>query len=547
MIMLTAKFPLDKAGLIVGEVKIEAKLLPDGLVRFDVDRKIPEAAKKMFKGGGDLLISLPAMDMFPGMSFNIDGNKYPVIMHDNYTDLYKRNKFKTAFLDTGSKMKSFTVNGLAPSELSVSVSKYGLAFWMLSDADGKAAFSLDLREGIKQTAYAGIDIKATDDLNTPTWSAGRNLIQNSSFETGFRYWKILSWTDTKDEKFFEIDNSVSKFGKSSLLVRKALGGGSKLMSFTFPLDKGKKYTGSFWAKSDGTGNPALQTSISTWIPQMCRDKKSASSYFFSFKLANEWKRYSFSFVPEGEGNNAGSFTIGCMPEGAKAWIDGVQFEEGELSDFHPAPCAELLVDGQPAANVDSQSPLNPELILHAAPENMNGTVKLTVENFQKIPQFEGSFGFRTDDKGEARIKLPWKTKDFLKGINIVRAEFTGNNLEYTDYFRFNIMDYLKGTHKNKDMFSTWFANYVRTPDKNIYLKNLQCFGVGALGFYEKGIPSKEDLELLKTYRISQELVTFASRPDGYMCFTPEGVPYEKVHILDGERELAAWDGRITTV
>ncbi|MCX6986487.1 MAG: hypothetical protein NT118_17335, partial [Lentisphaerae bacterium] len=92
-----------------------------------------------------------------------------------------------------------------------------------------------------------------------------------------------------------------------------------------------------------------------------------------------------------------------------------------------------------------------------------------------------------------------------------------------------------------------FANYVRTPDKNIYLKNIQCFGVGSLGFQDKGIPSKKDLELLKTYGISQELCLFASRPANYLFFTPEGVPYQKVHIMDGDKELVEWDGRITTV
>ncbi|MEK6795743.1 MAG: sugar-binding protein [Spirochaetota bacterium] len=490
-VAITAKFPLDKPGLILGDVKIDITLLPDGLIRFDAERQIPEGSEKLLVAGF-IGITAPSTSIMSGMFFNVDGKDFPLSKYEKNTILCDTNKFTSLAMFADSKIPAFTVNSLYPGVLLASGDSAGILVRIKPDSAGKESFTLDLRAGveIKQSdAYAGIDIKAADDLNTPVWRAGINLMQNASFEAGFRYWKINGYwpTDSKGLKIFEIDNTVSKYGKNSMLIRHFTQQyplrEQMLYSFTFPVNKRKIYSVSYWAKTDSKDSPVLNINIQSWIPLW--GERVNERRFFNIKVnSREWTRYStnFSFAPEAPGGTAAALTLSVSgTPGGKTWVDGIQVIEGEQSDFQSEPSAELMVNGQPDANVESQSPFESELIIHDAPKKMNGTVQVAVDNFQKVLQSKSTFEFQTDENGKAKIKLPWKTKDFLKGINIVRTEFSGSGLSYTDYFRINIMDYLTGTHKNKEFFSLYIQETVsKAPDRTNFLNFVKYFGIGAI-------------------------------------------------------------------
>ena len=103
---------------------------------------------------------------------------------------------------------------------------------------------------------------------------------------------------------------------------------------------GEKYTLSFYAK--GSLNKGVTLTAQGRSGQKGQQTFTASP---NFELGNEWKRYHLSFVAV---DNFVTFyftaklnNISCEAE-EYAWLDDVQIEKGELTDFQQAPHAMQL-------------------------------------------------------------------------------------------------------------------------------------------------------------------------------------------------------------
>ena len=198
---------------------------------------------------------------------------------------------------------------------------------------------------------------------------GGNLVFNSSFELGEKGWNGFSERQAPEnferkipEKLWEIDSSTAHSGKNSLKV--SLKGNARrtaVFSHDIPVEFGKTYTISFFAKGDKTvrcpvrmrscmvpPNRAQDGSIihpTAWgkdVPQV-QTRFGMPKEQDNMTLTPEWKRYSFQFTPERD-FTAYTFSVDSGYRECTVWIDDVQVEEGNtLSPYKPSSPIEIAL------------------------------------------------------------------------------------------------------------------------------------------------------------------------------------------------------------
>ena len=195
---------------------------------------------------------------------------------------------------------------------------------------------------------------------------GENLIFNSSFELGDKGWiggRGCLASEAGEYKYsgpvISADTKEAKFGKSSLRADNRNADQIGVGSHDVNVFEGKKYTLSVWAKSDSSGCPVIiRAQRRGFVNNEILMNFSKSC--ISANLTADWKRYSYSFVSQ-KGTSAYYITLEAgqsvnMPEyndllnnetvysfPAQIWLDGIQFEEGELTDYKPANAVEAAV------------------------------------------------------------------------------------------------------------------------------------------------------------------------------------------------------------
>lgn len=186
----------------------------------------------------------------------------------------------------------------------------------------------------------------------PASGAARNLVpHNAGFEVGTGGWRWYSanfavaspgsspenrrWKVVKPEL---VTNDAAK-GHSSVRLTSTLVPGylkSRFESFPVRLQPGTKYTLSAWLKSTkGPAQVTLAMNASEWTEGINTEEGTAVK---EFKVTGEWQRLSLSFTPKTtEGHIAVFVRTGSI------LLDGVQLEQGELTDF--TPVSSIEVDG----------------------------------------------------------------------------------------------------------------------------------------------------------------------------------------------------------
>ncbi|HJN16646.1 MAG TPA: carbohydrate binding domain-containing protein, partial [Armatimonadota bacterium] len=173
-------------------------------------------------------------------------------------------------------------------------------------------------------------------------SGGPNLIlDGSSFETGYDgFSSFLAYTWIKhglagDPRRGEIDPTTAAHGDHSLKLRFVPPFGREGFSpwCTFrwiKLEQGKTYTVSLYAKGERDGLPLTVSVGDKW----------QDWGWSNFRLTTEWKRYS-NRITMGETEGSYAWVLIPFPEDGVAWIDGVQLEEGDLTDYAPGRPVDL--------------------------------------------------------------------------------------------------------------------------------------------------------------------------------------------------------------
>gem|GEM_PF-2103399 len=105
------------------------------------------------------------------------------------------------------------------------------------------------------------------------------------------------------------------------------------------IEPGRSYTLSFYAK---TGKPKLDIIVDVWHLRYSIMKRQILS------LSDEWKRYYMEIPPQ---DQMRGFYIAIEKKGSGAiWLDGMQFQEGKLTDYHPSEPVSLSIGDIPESN-----------------------------------------------------------------------------------------------------------------------------------------------------------------------------------------------------
>lgn len=347
------------------------------------------------------------------------------------------------------------------SEASVSAGKGMISF---QPQDGRLELLLDL-SGEKEFTrsseyYGGTDFEKIDRLHLPQYKLCRNLIQNPSFEAGLRYYGYKSFgviSPFENSHVYNIDNQHAAFGKNSLRIRALKDPNTlQLATFAVPVEPGKKYIFSFYAKG----------SLPEGLFMDINGRATATHWLFADRKArylsvtNVWQRYDVSFTPIEEFYTI--FLQGGLVKNARElegaiWLDGLQLEEEKLTDYTEGPFSLQLTSASRGNCLDFRQKPDFKFILKAKPEQ-HGSLELTVEDFAFKKIFEGKYEFNTGTNGEIVISLADLDKQVLnnkaRGVFAVKAilAFDGGKEACRDYFRFAVMTPLQGKHKNKNIF-----------------------------------------------------------------------------------------------
>jgi len=374
--------------------------------------------------------------------------------------------------------------------------------------DGKRIrFTLDFRkvhEGAKPSAdyYSGIDFWKLDRLHLYPYTAFKNRLPNPSFEAGLQYYQYKTFGSFLPLRYtwlYKLDNQEAKFGRSSLLVRAIKGKENfSVGTFAMPVDSGQRYTFSFYAKGD------LPKGLSLVMQGRTENAPDLFDKTYGFALTNTWQRYQHSFTAKklfAAIYLYGVLADACPESEGRIWVDGLQLEEGDMTEFVQCPVQGQLVGARDDNFYKPDDRLNLALNLSVAP-GTTGRVALAVTDFFDQPVWKGRYSFGADSNGLANIPLP--LEDMKRtGIFVVKADYEpAGGVPFTDYFRFAVMPWLENKHKNKNIFGNCYGAGPQMcgPDTERFLEREMKIGIGSTCYIEA--IGEDRMALLNKYGIA---------------------------------------------
>jgi hypothetical protein len=245
----------------------------------------------------------------------------------------------------------------------------------------------------------------------PACVKGNLLHDGASFEAGpegVRPYACFSWYDKMVEPGVPpaFDATTAVHGTTSLCL--TAGDSQKLGNpheFAFvgaafnrvALQRDRKYTVSAYLKADRPGVKAvIYCGESTW----------AGEDWGPFNVGTEWKRYDFSFFTADFKKTGYYLTwVGLDPgcKQGKLWIDAVQLEEGDLSEFQPAAEVEYGVEVPISGKLfDDGAPCSAILrVRNNDKKPLSGNVKFVVKDYWEQPARTGSVAVNVPPKSNA--------------------------------------------------------------------------------------------------------------------------------------------------
>lgn len=508
-LLFQAAFPLDKQGML-GTYRQHVSLLPDGRLRLDIALAVPKGKEALLRAG-HLMFKVPFV-LCEGRRCTGDGKAYSF----SNADAPKTKKSKVLFCSTRAKRLVFTPENpdttfamdflcnrsvvVKENRLQTSWEGQKLYVDVGLAANRTIALVLDVRpigpsSGHSADYHNGIDFWKCDRLHVPNYKLCRNLVQNPSFEAGlYHYTYALHAARYEDEqgRIYTTDTGEARFGNSSLLIRavKGMTYPSGLATFAIPVVKGKRYTVSFFVKGDR--------------PKLALNVGSISAVWPVFPLSanctvtGEWTRQRFSFVAPNSGISValrGTYH-GDDPSGqGRIWVDGLQLEEGDMTDFAEKPLVAQLLTARP------DDFFSPGQTIHArlriiAKAHTAGRVAVQLEDYFYRTLWSGQYRFRTDAQGTARIPLPLDGR-LPRGIFVLRADFElAGGFRDTSYFRLSVMDVLENKHRNKNLTS--IALESRLPCAEAVFRRGRDIGIGSQTYITVPL-SRRDSDRLRRF------------------------------------------------
>ncbi|WPJ95577.1 carbohydrate binding domain-containing protein [Coraliomargarita algicola] len=342
--------------------------------------------------------------------------------------------------------------------------RYGWIFRGEYRTAGRVVIDLgegQLRDEETPPSVAGHDFWALDGLHVPL-SPVRNLWPNPSFEQGLRYW---NWTGggakydpAHGRRFHLVADGL--FGPNALGMRKEQSSSAGLQSLPIPLEAGKTYTLSFYAKSE------KPTKLNLAFASAASGGKFRGKYGIVFgdsgtpeatySLTEEWQRYSRTFVADGAGL---TLTISGKEN---TLIDGVQLESGAIATaFITDPLDGYFVTSDPDNSLVKGEDFGAAFRVVGQP-GVIGEVVLSIKNPYREVLYQEVLSVTIPESGVVTQALGVDADTVGEGVFVVRADFSVDGFDtYTDYYRFSILDPLSNTHATKDLFGTMTNSMAR--------------------------------------------------------------------------------------
>jgi hypothetical protein len=160
-----------------------------------------------------------------------------------------------------------------------------------------------------------------------------NILENSSFEVGIGHgWGFLAAGYDRDYSLSSLwDNSVSFHGKASLKIPAK----GQIISKAYHIRPNRKYTLSAWVRSTAPKSVTLEIWNVSTPPEGYPQVEKLSKYF---KVNNSWQKVSLTGDLLSYPSN--QYQIQIQSSGG-VWIDAIQFEEGDSTDYKPKKHLEI--------------------------------------------------------------------------------------------------------------------------------------------------------------------------------------------------------------
>jgi len=184
---------------------------------------------------------------------------------------------------------------------------------------------------------------------------GENILENSSFEIGASHGWGLSTSYEISGPLDQFDSTTSYHGNSSLKLEFSnQTQAQSVISKIYKLKPNTQYTISFYAKSNFSDPVIIFQMLNTFqSPYGPGDTIGP----FSFTASSNWKRFSFTGTTANSLDKCSyqlKFWLGHQGVSNEyIWVDAIQVEEGELTDYMPSAPVEvgLRADAKHQGNV----------------------------------------------------------------------------------------------------------------------------------------------------------------------------------------------------
>ncbi|MGN0832023.1 MAG: sugar-binding protein [Kiritimatiellia bacterium] len=330
-------------------------------------------------------------------------------------------------------------------------------------------------------AVGGIDFWGYDALHVPARPT-RNLICNGSFEQALKHWRWEDWGAeyTKADKLREEVVAPGYAGGHCLVLRGTQPKAPALCSGTLPLEGGKPYVLSFYAKA---ASPKARKLVAYVRPSAVSRNGVYDSLRPKVKTppaelvpGEDWKRIVIPFTAD-----PGGMYIQMMPgwgTGAddEIFLDAFQVEAGTVATAYVDDPLVARLESPRAPFHDFRPGEKLDLALAVtAHAGATGRVRVRIENFYSETKFDETYAV----SGGARVPLAVDPVRLGKGIFTVRLDYAcAEGAAWTDYARFSVLAPLANRHATAQFYANhwWF---LRPSRGEHYLRKFVEWGWGS--------------------------------------------------------------------
>jgi len=491
---------VDKALTTSIPVRFGTSLTPEGKARITMRYESKEPIDKLLSMGG-VIFFIQRSEMI-GSQITIDGISTPIVAlttESKTVNLNNANKPRNIVFASDDPYRSVSVHVVTAQNVQVrdEIYTFGQEVGMrVGEVDNQIILDVDLPPKAQQKSaetYAGVDFYAAEKTHLPQYNLSRNLIQNSGFEQGFQYWNFGNLGNVKGNRFpdnYLITTEQCHSGNKCLKILGEKGEGSALLAtFAIPVEAGKDYTVSFYAKGD---RPKLQIMTSVF-PSAAIGGPS----WKGFPITQEWQRYHYTFKAP-SGALSMQFGIGYPGEDCIGLLDDIQLEQGALSEYTQKPVELAFVTEHRNNLFKPDEAIKGRWEISGKPDSM-GTIAITLHNFAGAIISTHHDIFKINSNGSTSINQSWLEHQ-PRGLYTLEANIKlEDGFATREYGRLSIAPPADPTVKHHTLFATGGVQ-TRQGSWDRKLALLEYYGIGSAMNFDP-IPH-DHLALMKKHHIT---------------------------------------------